>query len=123
MKRISAWFDRHPKTRIALQLVLDGVPAFLLIFPFAVGILQLKDILPDTAWWSQILNICFYIEMFGGGAALFLLGIWFHSRAKTIFAPPSWWSYLSGMLRVLSAISAIISFGALIGCIYTFLGK
>ena len=25
MKRMSDWFDRHPKTRIALQLMLDAV--------------------------------------------------------------------------------------------------
>ena len=32
MKSISAWFDRHMKTRIALQLVMTGMPlAFLVI--------------------------------------------------------------------------------------------
>ena len=37
MKRISAWFDRHMKTRIALQLLLDGLPFFMLAFSFMKG--------------------------------------------------------------------------------------
>ena len=57
MKRISAWFDRHMKTRIALQLVLDGLPAFLLILPLAVGVLQLEGLLPDIVALNGFVSV------------------------------------------------------------------
>lgn len=37
MRRISEWLDRHPKTRIALQLVLDAVPVILVILHLLSG--------------------------------------------------------------------------------------
>ena len=47
MKRISAWFDRHMKTRIALQLLLDGLPFFMLAFSF------MKGFLPKWSWTGE----------------------------------------------------------------------
>ena len=115
MKRISAWFDQHPKTRIALQLVLDGLPLLMALFPLTVGILELDEVLPYPGWWDTIAIGCMYAIMYGGGAALFALGIWLRRRALIAFECYPWCKVASMMLRVLSFIPAILSLGFLIG--------
>ena len=109
MKRITAWFDRHTKTRIALQLALDGAPFFMLAFSF------IKGFLPKWSWTDDVMNICMTILMYGGGVAIFLLGIWWRKRAEKVFNDYPKCETLSNMLRVLSAIPAFISLGFLVG--------
>ena len=72
MKRISAWFDRHMKTRIALQLMLDGLPFLMALFPLVVGMLELDEVLPYPGWWDTIAIGCMYAIMYGGGAVLWV---------------------------------------------------
>ncbi len=110
MKTTSAWFDAHPKTRIALQLVLDGLPAFMLALPFAVSILKVNGLLPATRGWSAVTNFCLSVLMCGGGVVLFALGIWLRRGAEKAFGDYPRCQILSDMLRVLSAIPALISF-------------
>lgn len=108
MKRISAWFDRHPKTRIALQLMVDAAPFLLLALSFIVSVFS------PSRWASAVMNNCMSILMYGGGAAIFLLGIWLRKRAERAFNGYPRCETLSDMLRVLSAIPAFISFICLI---------
>ncbi len=115
MHRISEWFDRHPKTRIALQLVLDGLPFLMAMFSFNIGLLELDMVLSYPGWWDTIAIGCMYVIMYGGGAVLFVLGIWLRSRAAVEFECYPWCKAASIMLRVLSFLPAILSFGFLIG--------
>ena len=121
MKCISAWFDRHPKTRIALQLVLDGLPFLLAMFPFAVGMLELDAVLPYPGWWDTIAIGCMYAVMYGGGAVLFGLGIYFRCKAKVGFECYPWCKVVSVILRLLGLLPAILSLGFLIGIIVLYL--
>ena len=57
MKSISAWFDHHMKTRIALQLVLDGLP-FLLSLSFLVIMAGLNDGLKLPFWLGKFVIVC-----------------------------------------------------------------
>jgi len=119
MKRISAWFDRHPKTRIALQLVLDGLPFLLLAFPFTVGIIEVNCHISNLPYLLDVIaTCCMESVMYGGSAVLYALGIWLRSRAKDKFERYPWCKAVSGMLRVLSFIPAVLSFGLLIGLLY-----
>ena len=115
MKRISAWFDRHMKTRIVLQLVLDGLPVLLSLFPLMVGILELDEVLMYPGWWDTIAIGCMYVMMFGGGAVLFGLGIWLRSKATVEFECYPWCKGVSVILRIMSIIPAVFSFGFLVG--------
>ena len=117
MKHISAWFDRHPKTRIALQLGLDGLPFLMALFPLGVGMLELDEVLPYPGWWDTIAIGCMYAIMYGGGAVLFVLGIYFRSRAKVEFECYPWCKAVSIILRLLGLLPAILSLGFLIGII------
>ena len=112
--RISAWFDRHMKTRIALQLALDGLPMLLLVIPFLVLALELDGRLP-AGWWDVLGIGCMYIVFFGGGALLFVLGILFRSLARIEFECYPWCKAASDILRILSIVPAVVSFGFLIG--------
>ena len=115
MKYVSAWFDRHVKTRLALQLVLDGLPFLMALFPLAVGMLELDEALPYPGWWDTIAMGCMYTMMFGGGAVLFGVDIWLRSKAKVEFECYPWCKGLSFILMILSFIPAVVSFGFLIG--------
>ena len=114
MKSISAWFDRHMKTRIALQLVLDGLPLFMLAFPLVLGGLELDERVPP-GWWDYLGVGCMHIMMYGGGAVLFGLGIWLRNRATIEFECYPWCKAVSFILRLLSVIPAVLSFGFMIG--------
>ena len=114
MKSISAWFDHHMKTRIALQLVLDGLPLFLLAYPLVLGGLELDERV-SPGWWDYLGVGCMYFMMFGGGTLLFVLSIWLRSRARVEFECYPWCKGVSVILRLLSVIPAILSLGFLVG--------
>ena len=119
MNRISAWFDRHPKTRIALQLVLDALPFLLLAFPFTVGVVDVNcETVMIPHWLDTMTTASLMITMYGGCAVLFILGIWLRSRAERAFARHPGWKWLSIALCVLGFIPAVISAGLLIGLTY-----
>ena len=119
MNRISAWFDRHPRTRIALQLMLDGLPFLLLIFPFTVGVVEVNCATVQIPRWLDATAMAsMQLVMFGGGAVLFLLSMWLRSRAESAFARHSWCKALCVALRVLSFVPAVLSAGLCIGLLY-----
>ena len=117
MRRISEWFDGHMKTRIALQLVLDGLPFGMFVYMIVIGILELEMVLLSPGWWDTIAMGCMYLMMYGGGAVLFVLGIWLRSKAVVEFECYPWCKIISFVLRILSFIPALISFGFLIGIV------
>ena len=114
MKHIFAWFDRHPKTRIALQLVLDGLPFLWLVIPFATCIF------PSSRWTSDVMNTCLWLLAWGG-VPIFLLGIWLHKRAEKAFVGYPKCETFSDMLRVLSAIATLVSFGFLVSVMFGYI--
>ena len=115
MGRISQWFDCHVKTRIALQLMLDGLPVLLALFPLVVGVLELEEILMYPGWWDTIAMGCTYILLFGGGAVIFGIAVWLRSKATDAFEHYPCCKAVSTILRILSLIPAVLSFGCLIG--------
>lgn len=115
MRRISEWFDKHMKVRIALQLVLDGLPVILTLFPFIVGILELDEILSYSSWLDTIAIGCMYATMYGGGAVLFVMGIWLRSKATVEFECYPKCKAVSVIFRLMSIIPAMLSFGFLVG--------
>ena len=109
MKRISAWFDRHPKTRIAFQLVLDGLP-FLCTF---VVILILYGVLDEVYHYPAVKAIGI---MCAGGflyacLPLFILACWSRHRANVDFEIYPVFKLLSLILRVLSFFAVTWSLG------------
>ena len=119
MKRISAWFDRHPKTRIALQLALDGAAFLLLAFPFTVGVIEVNCesvIIPQ--WLDALTTASLMISMYGGGAVMFILALCLRSRAEAAFARYPWCRGISIFLLVLSCVPAVLSAGLCIGLLF-----
>ena len=114
MGRISQFFNCHWKARITLQLVLDGLPLFLLAFPLVLGGLDLDERV-SPGWWDYLGVGCMYFMMFGGGTLLFVLSIWLRSRARVEFECYPWCKGVSVILRLLSVIPAILSLGFLVG--------
>lgn len=116
MGKNSQFFGRHVKTRIALQLVLDALPFLMLTVPFVVSVL------PSSKWRSHVTNINMSIWMYGGGAILFLLGIWLRRRGEKAFGGYPKCQTISDMLRVMSAIPAFVSFISLVGHVFMYFG-
>ena len=114
MKNISAWFDRHPKTRIALQLGLDAAPFLLLGIPFATCLF------PSSRWTSDVMNTCMWLLAWGG-VPIFLLGIWLRKRAEKMFVGYPKCETFSDMLRVLSAIATLASLGFLVSVMFGYI--
>ena len=119
MKRISAWFDAHPKTRIALQLVLDGLPFLLLAFPFTVGIIEVNAPGVNIPYWVDSLAIfSMQCVMYGGAALLYIIDLGLSSYSKRAMEQYLWCRTLSGALRVLSCVPAVLSAGLCIGLLF-----
>lgn len=122
MRRVSAWFDRHPKTRIALQLVLDGLPFLLLAFPFMIGIIEVNSPSVKLPYWLDATAI-FSMQciMYGCGAVIYVIGVWLSSRAKREYERYPGCKNLSVILRLLSFVPAVLSLGLSIGFLFYFL--
>ena len=117
MGRISKWFTQHPKTRIALQLVLDGLPFLMVVIWSVMAIAEIEDLFTVPQWLGDLLMTYMVFGMYGGNAVLFVLGIWLRSRAVVAFECYPWCKIVSFVLRILSFIPAVISFGFLIGIV------
>lgn len=120
MKSISHFFERHMKTRIALQLVLDGLPFGMFLYMIVIGILELDNVIISPGWWDMLAMSFIYVMFFGGGMVLFILAIWLRSRAKAAFERYAWCRGMSFLLRVLSFIPAVLSLGMFVSIIATY---
>ena len=108
MKHISAWFDRHPKTRVALQLVLDAAP-FVLLAGFCACLWNLFTYELALEWLMHVGILGFFILTL----PLFILGIWLRGRAEDEFACYPWCWWASKVLRILGALA--VSFSVFLG--------
>lgn len=112
MKCISAWFDRHPKTRIALQLVLDGLPFLLVILLLYFGFsMKIMDGWSGT-YIIEPSRICKAI-LFGLlvlSIPAFIASFLWRDRAFELFEQHRWCRYISNMLRILGALIVSIVF-------------
>ena len=103
------FFDRHMKTRIALQLVLDGLP-FLCVL---VVILTMYGVL-DEVYHYPVVKAIGIISAYGFLYAclpLFVLACWLRHRAKMDFEIYSSWKIPSLIFRVLSFFAVAWSLG------------
>ena len=114
MRCISDWFDRHMKKRIALQLLLDAAPFLLLAIPFATCLF------PSSRWTSDVMNTCMWILAWGG-VPIFLLSILLRKRAEKAFVGCPKCETFSDMLRVLSAVATLVSFGFLVSVMFGYI--
>ena len=109
MRRISDWFDRHMKTRISLQLALDGLP-FLCTF---VTILIIYGVLDDVDHYPVVKAIG--MVCVGGFLyaclPLFILACWLRYRANVYFEKHPVCKLPSLVLRVLSFFAVTLSLG------------
>ena len=108
MKSISAWFDHHMKTRIALQLVLDAAP-FLLLIGFCTCVWNVFSYDLAVEWLMHIGIFSFFILTL----PLFALGIWLRGCADGEFAFYPWCWWMSKTLRILGALA--VSFSVFLG--------
>ena len=102
MKRISAWFDRHPKIRIALQLLLDAAP-FLLLVGFGVCVLNIFSYSLELGWLMDVGIFGYFIMTL----PLFILGIKWKKSADGEFACYPWCDKVSGVFRTFSVIAVV----------------
>ncbi|MBE5810273.1 MAG: hypothetical protein E7318_04975 [Clostridiales bacterium] len=108
MRRISEWFDRHMKARIALQLVLDGLP-FIQMIGFGICVYILFTYPLELEWLMHVGILGFFIL----SLPLFILGIWCRGRAEGEFACYPWCWWASKVLRILGALA--VSFAVFLG--------
>lgn len=104
MKRISAWFDRHTKLRIALQLVLDGLP-FIQMIGFGVCVYNLFTYPLELEWLMDVGIFGFLIA----ALPLLIIGIKLKSDAEGEFACYPWCDWVSRILRIFSALGVSVS--------------
>lgn len=104
MQRMSAWFERHTKTRIALQLALDAAP-FLLLVVFGVCMWNIFSY-PLALEWLMNMGIFGFFML---TLPLFILGIWLRGRAEGEFACYPWCATVSKVLRILGVLAASFS--------------
>ena len=101
MKRISAWFDQHPKTRIALQLVLDGLP--LLVAVLCLHSLCTVDMIEDEGSYLMQPNWFYYVTL--GGLMLipipsFVISFIWRDKDYELFGQHRCCLWISNMLRI-----------------------
>lgn len=113
MRRISEWLDRHPKTRIALQLMLDGLPVLIMVLHLSSGysVRMLTSgwdghyrIVPSTFYYVTL--VCLMILPIPAFVASFL----WRDKVVDLFEQYRWCRYVSSMLRVVSALIVSIVF-------------
>ena len=104
MKRNLQFFDYHPMTRIALQLVLDGLP-FTLLIGFGVCVYNVFSYPLELEWLMHVGNFGFLI----GTLPLFIMGIKLRDDAEDEFACYPWCEWASRTLRILSVLAVSIA--------------
>ncbi|MBR6667614.1 MAG: hypothetical protein IKL25_04545 [Clostridia bacterium] len=111
MKRISAWFHRHPKTRIALQLVLDGLPVLLMAMHF-LSFYTVRMFEESGAYHMQPSSF-YYVTL----ACLiivpipaFVASFFWRDKAFELFKRCRWCRWGANLLRIASALVVSIVF-------------
>ena len=99
MKHISAWFDRHPKMRITLQLLLDALPMLLMLVMAAAA--AKESLKPPMSDVSPILMGVYVL----GAVPLFILAIILRGSADALFKRYTWCRRLSLILRFTGAFA------------------
>lgn len=116
MKHISAWFDRHPKTRIALQLVLDGLPLICLL-----GVIGFACVAEEyeTGLLGQIAAVLMlgFAAGFAVSIPFLFVAAMLRQRAKSDFECYPICKIPSAILQLLSLIPALLSIPAVFGLI------
>ena len=109
MRSISEWFDRHSKTRIALQLVLDGLPVLVTM----VVILRVYGVLDEVYHYPimKAIGIVCACGFFFACLPLFMLACWLHHHVNIDFDIYPLWRVPSLILRILSFMAVICSLG------------
>lgn len=113
MKRISAWFDRHPKTRIALQLGLDGLPVLVMFLHLSSGysVKMLTTgwdghyrIVPSTFYYVTL--VCLMVIPIPA----FVASFFGRDKAFELFEQHRWSRWASNLLRIAGALVVAIAF-------------
>ena len=100
MHNISTWFDRHPKTRIALQLMVDAAP-FLLLVGFGACV---WNVFSYPLELERLMDIGIF-GYFLGTLPLFIFGIKWKKSADGEFVCYPWCDKVSSVCRTLSGIA------------------
>lgn len=112
MKGIAHFFDRHIKTRIALQLVLDGLPLLLMILLLYFGFsVKITDSWSGTFIIepSRIFDVTLFCLLVFTIPAFITSFLW-RDRAFELFERHRWCRYISNTLRILGALIVSIVF-------------
>lgn len=113
MRSISERFDRHPKTRIALQLVLDGLPVLVmalhLLSGYSVKMLTIGwdghyRIIPSTFYYVTL--VCLMVIPIPVFVASFIC----RDKAFELFERHRWCRWASNLLRIISVPVVFIAF-------------
>ena len=113
MKRISAWFDRHPRTRIALQLALDGLPVLVMFLHLSSGysVKMLTTgwdghyrIMPSTFYYVTL--VCLMVIPIPA----FVASFFWRDKAFELFEQHRWSRRASNLLRIAGALVVAIAF-------------
>ena len=113
MKRISAWFDRHPRTRIALQLALDGAPVLVMVLHLLSGysVKMLTTgwdgahrIVPSTFYYVTL--VCLMVIPIPA----FVASFFWRDKAFELFEQHRWSRRASNLLRIAGALVVAIAF-------------
>ena len=105
MKCISAWFGRHMKTRIALQLLLDGLPMILVILHLLSGFTVMiidewsGTYIIEPSLFYDVTLICLLVI----SIPAFIASFWWRDKAFELFEKYRLCRYSSNVLRILGA--------------------
>ena len=113
MRLLTDFFDRHMKTRIALQLVLDGLPVLVMVLHLLSGysVRMLTSgcdghyrIVPSTFYYVTLVNLLII------PIPAFVASFLWRDKVVDLFEQYRWCGYVSSMLRVVSALIVSIVF-------------
>lgn len=128
MTALRTCFDKHIKTRVALQLLLDGLPAFVM----ALHLLSGYSVKMLTSGWSgeyRILPGTFYyvtlICLMAIPIPAFVLSFIWREKDADLFQQHRWCRWISSLLRIPGAVVIAIAilldvflFSAGLMCLY-----
>lgn len=112
MKSISAWFDRHMKTRIALQLVLDGLPVLVMLLHLSSGysVKMLTSgwdghyrIVPSTYYYVTLVSLLII------PIPAFVASFLWRDKVVDLFEQYRWCRWISNLLRISGVVVTTIA--------------
>ena len=112
MRRISEWLDRHPKTRIALQLVLDGLPVLVMLLHLSSG----YSVKMLTSGWDghyRIVPSTFYyvtlVSLLIIPIPAFVASFLWRDKVVDLFEQYRWCRWISNLLRISGVVVTTIA--------------